>query len=73
MDRGKAAEAYLTPSGYTGDNSPYSGEEGSNGLFLSNDGKLVLCQHGDRKVSLMDAPLDAPTAKFLPTGRQLSG
>ena len=63
---GKAAEAYLTPSGYTGNNSPYSGEEGSNGLFLSNDGKLVLCQHGDRKVSVMDAPLDAPAPKFLP-------
>ena len=70
---GKAAEAYLTPSGYTGDNSPYSGEEGSNGLFLSNDGKLVLCQHGDRKVSLMDAPLDAPTAKFSPLADNYQG
>jgi gluconolactonase len=70
---GKAAEAYLTPSGYTGDNSPYSGEEGSNGLFLSNDGKLVLCQHGDRKVSMMDAPLDAPAAKFSPLADNYQG
>ncbi len=70
---GKAAEAYLTPSGYTGDNSPYSEEEGSNGLFLNNDGKLVLCQHGDRKVSLMDAPLDAPSAKFLPLADNYQG
>lgn len=70
---GKATETYLTPSGYTGDNSPYSGEEGSNGLFLSNDGKLVLCQHGDRKVSLMDAPLDAPAAKFLPLADNFEG
>ena len=70
---GKAAETYLTPSGYTGENSPYSGEEGSNGLFLSNDGKLVLCQHGDRKVSLMDAPLDAPAAKFLPLADNFEG
>ena len=70
---GKAAETYLTPSGYTGENSPYSGEEGSNGLFLSNDGKLVLCQHGDRKVSLMDAPLDAPVAKFLPLADNFEG
>jgi gluconolactonase len=70
---GKPAEPYLTPSGYTGDNSPYSGEEGSNGLFLSNDGKLVLCQHGDRKVSLMDAPLDAPNSKFLPLADNYQG
>ena len=70
---GKDAEIYLTPSGYTGDNSPYSGEEGSNGLFLSNDGKLVLCQHGDRKVSVMDAPLNAPAAKFLPLADNYQG
>ncbi|HEX6890941.1 MAG TPA: SMP-30/gluconolactonase/LRE family protein [Chryseolinea sp.] len=70
---GKDAEVYLTPSGYTGDNSPYSGEEGSNGLFLSNDGKLVLCQHGDRKVSVMDAPLNAPAAKFLPLADNYQG
>lgn len=70
---GKAAETYLTPSGYTGGNSPYSGEEGSNGLFLSNEGKLVLCQHGDRKVSVMDAPLDAPSSKFLPLADNYQG
>lgn len=70
---GKAAEPYLTPSGYTGDNSPYSKEEGSNGLFLSNDGKLVLCQHGDRKVAVMDAPLNAPASKFLPLADNYEG
>jgi gluconolactonase len=70
---GKTAEIYLTPSGYTGDNSPYSAEEGSNGLFLSNDGKLVLCQHGDRRVSVMDAPLNAPTSKFLPLADNFEG
>ena len=46
----KGTSVYLKPSGYTGNSSPYSGEEGSNGLVLNNDGKLVLCQHGDRKV-----------------------
>lgn len=60
----KGTEVYLKPSGYTGSSSPYSKEEGSNGLVLSNDGKLVLCQHGDRKVALMDAPLDAPASQF---------
>ncbi|MEJ7644398.1 MAG: SMP-30/gluconolactonase/LRE family protein [Chryseolinea sp.] len=57
-------EVYLKPSGYTGTNSPYSGEEGSNGLTLNEDGKLVLCQHGDRRVSLMNASLNAPASNF---------
>ena len=58
-------EVYLKPSGYTGDNSPYSDEEGSNGLLLSPEGKLVICQHGDRRVAMMDAPLDAPKPNFV--------
>lgn len=56
-------EEYLTPSGYTGTGN-YSREPGSNGLTLSSDGKLILCQHGDRKVVAMDAPLDKPQPKF---------
>ena len=40
---------YLTPSGYTG-SGEYSREPGSNGLTLSPDGRLVLCQHGDRRL-----------------------
>jgi gluconolactonase len=44
---------------------PYGGEPGSNGLTLNSEGKLVLCQHGDRRVALMDAPLTAPEAKFI--------
>jgi gluconolactonase len=59
----KGHEVYLTPSGRTG-SLPYSDEPGSNGLTLNNDGKLVLCQHGDRRVAIMDAPLNAPEPKF---------
>lgn len=58
------AEVYLTPSGFTGTNS-LSKEPGSNGLVLNKEGKLVLCQHGDRRVALMDAPLDKPAANFI--------
>ena len=48
---------YLKPSGYTaGDLRP--GESGSNGLLLDLDGRLLLCQHGDRRVARMDAKLD---------------
>lgn len=59
----KQAEVYLEPSGYTG-SSGRGGELGCNGLLLSPDGKLVLCQHGDRRMAQMDAPLDAPKAEF---------
>lgn len=66
-------EVYLTTSGYTGSASPYSGEEGSNGLTLNNEGKLVLCQHGDRRVSLMDAPIDAPRPSFITIADNFEG
>ncbi|MBC7850860.1 MAG: SMP-30/gluconolactonase/LRE family protein [Chitinophagaceae bacterium] len=60
----KGKELYLTPSGYTG-TVPRGGEPGSNGLILNKEGKLVLCQHGDRRMALMDAELNAPAAKFI--------
>jgi gluconolactonase len=49
----KGIELFLKPSGYTG-KEPFTGKEpGSNGLLL--DGKrLILCQHGDRRVSAFD-------------------
>ncbi|MBX2875928.1 MAG: SMP-30/gluconolactonase/LRE family protein [Saprospiraceae bacterium] len=55
---------YLKPSGYTGDKDR-SGEPGSNGLLLNKDGQLVLCQHGDRRLAIMNAPLEAPAAQFI--------
>jgi gluconolactonase len=54
---------YLKPAGYT-DSIPRGGETGSNGLLLNPNGKLVLCQHGDRRMAIMDAPLNAPAPKF---------
>jgi gluconolactonase len=61
----KGAEVYLKPSGYTGAAPSKCKEPGSNGLTLDTDGHLVLCQHGDRAVSIMDAPFDKPAAKFI--------
>jgi len=55
---------YLKPSGYTG-SIPRGGETGSNGLLLNADGQLVLCQHGDRRMARMDAPLDHPSPEFI--------
>lgn len=55
---------YLQPSGYTGTEPSQSKEPGSNGLLLDSNGNLILCQHGDRQMARMDAPLDKPAATF---------
>jgi len=60
----KGKEVYLTPSGYTGKTPSTSGERGSNGLLINAKGQLVLCQHGDRRVAVMNAPLDHPASDF---------
>ncbi|MDB4923785.1 SMP-30/gluconolactonase/LRE family protein [Mucilaginibacter sp.] len=62
--REKGREVYLSPAGYTG-SVPRGGELGSNGLCLNLKGQLVICQDGDRVVSVMDAPLDKPRPKFI--------
>ncbi len=56
-------QLYLKPSGYT-DTIPRGGETGSNGLLLDSQGRLVLCQHGDRRMARMEAPLDEPAPIF---------
>jgi len=45
---------FLKPSGYTGNEKFTGTEPGSNGLALDKDGKLILCQHGDRRVAKLD-------------------
>ena len=61
--QGEGVRKYLEPSGYTG-SAPRTGEVGSNGLTLDASGRLVICQHGDRRVARMDAPIGAPQPKF---------
>lgn len=68
----KGEELYLTPSGYT-DTIPRGGEPGSNGLLLNKDNKLVMCQHGDRRMAWMDAPLNAPAPKFVTIADKYQG
>jgi gluconolactonase len=48
-----AVTDYLKPSGYTG-SAPRGGEPGSNGLTLDSQGRLVLCQHGDRQIARVE-------------------
>jgi len=68
----KGKEVYLTPSGYT-DTVKRGGEMGSNGLTLDIEGNLVLCQHGNRQMARMDAPLDKPEAKYITIANKYNG
>ena len=53
---GDGLSEFLRPSGYTG-SAPFTGREpGSNGLTWDAERRLVLCQHGDRRISRLDAP-----------------
>jgi gluconolactonase len=54
---GKGADTWLKPSGYTGA-TPRGGkpgdEPGTNGLLLDLQGRLLLCEHGDRRVTRLE-------------------
>lgn len=65
-------EVYLAPSGFTGTET-LSREPGSNGLLLDKKGNLVLCQHGDRRLAYMDAPLDNPQSNFITLADRYDG
>jgi gluconolactonase len=65
---GEGLTVFLKPSGYTG-TGPRAGalastqppadvdEQGSNGLAIDAEGRLVLCQHGDRRIARLAEPL----------------
>jgi gluconolactonase len=45
---------FLKPSGYSG-SAPFEGKEpGSNGLTFDSTGRLVLCEHGDRRIARLE-------------------
>ncbi|MCI0420554.1 MAG: SMP-30/gluconolactonase/LRE family protein [Acidobacteria bacterium] len=45
------AELFLKPSGYTGSAPSQGREPGSNGLAFDKQGRLVMCEHGDRWIA----------------------
>src|SRR5262245_37112222 len=48
---GKGESTFMQPAGYTG-STPFTGKEpGTNGLTYDSEGRLVACEHGDRRVS----------------------
>jgi gluconolactonase len=52
---GQGAQPFLKPSGYSGA-APFAGKEpGSNGLTFDANGRLVLCQHGDRQIARLES------------------
>lgn len=50
---GEPMQTFLYPAGYTGVDF-YSSEAGSNGLTLDGEGRLVACEHGDRRISRLE-------------------
>ena len=74
---GQGTQIYLEQSGYLGPiprpNNVPRDEPGSNGLTLDPRGRLVLCQHGNRQVARMDAPLSKPKAKYVPIADRYEG
>ncbi len=50
---GEGISLFLKPSGYTG-KVPRTGEPGCNGLLLDRQGRLILCQHGDRRIARLE-------------------
>ena len=51
---GNSVRLFLKPSGYSG-SVPFEGKEpGSNGLTFDSAGRLVLCEHGDRRIARLE-------------------
>lgn len=59
----KGKEVFVKPGGYT-DTTKRGGFMGPNGLILSPNGKLWVCQHGDRRIAEMNASLTSPASNF---------
>ena len=50
---GEGITIYMKPSGYTGV-ADYGREPGSNGLTLDLRGRIIFCEHGDRRISRLE-------------------
>lgn len=68
----KGTSVYLTPSGFTGE-TKRGGEPGSNGLALDDEGNLLLCQHGDRRIAMMNTSVAEPAADFTTIANTYNG
>ncbi|MCX6897224.1 MAG: SMP-30/gluconolactonase/LRE family protein [Verrucomicrobia bacterium] len=69
---GAGVSVFLKPSGYTGQPKPGQREPGSNGLTLDTEGRLVLCEHGDRRVARLEKDGRKTTLADRFEGKQLN-
>lgn len=68
----RGLEVALAPSGYSGA-VPFAGREpGSNGLAFDAEGRLVLCQHGDRRIARLEPDGALTTLAERYAGRRLN-
>lgn len=63
---------YLESSGHSGAENINS-DRGSNGLILNPEGRLILCQHGDRRVAEMKADVKNPDSDFITIAESYDG
>ena len=71
-DSESGCRPFLIPSGYTG-SAPRGAEMGSNGLHLDHRGRLLLCQHGDRRVARLDPPFESPPGEYVTVADRYDG
>lgn len=65
-------QIYLESAGHSGTENIASGK-GPNGLMLDAENKLIICQHGDRRIARMDAAVDDPKAAFVSLAASFMG
>ncbi|UZD24084.1 SMP-30/gluconolactonase/LRE family protein [Algoriphagus halophytocola] len=65
-------EVFLKPGGYTG-TTERGGFMGSNGLLLTPDGKLWICQHGDRRIAELNTSLSDPKPEYSTVAGEYDG
>jgi len=54
LDQQGEVSVYRTKSGYTGMDIAEYGQPGSNGLTLDSQGRLTICEHGNRRVTRLE-------------------
>ncbi len=69
---GEGKSLYLKPSGYSG-SKPRGGEPGTNALLRDSSGNLILCEHGDRRVSRLEKDkMHHDPGRVVATGKRLN-
>ncbi len=68
---GEGISLFMKPSGYTGV-ADYGREPGSNGLTLDLQGRIIFCEHGDRRISRLEKDEGKKTLVDNYKGRRLN-